>query len=254
MPGQFSSRLGPKPVEEDCGEIVAGHVSVRTQPWGLVGRRATVRTEPSPARVRVAVQVDDPLSRLGFRHCTANHPDLELVTEENSSDAEVIVVVASSLNSRVMEQMRRTREAGPVKFVLILERFGDCDLLTAIEIGVVALLWRTEIEPGRMVRAVIAAGRGGSELPPDIQSRLIREVVAQQRDVLAPLGLIAAGLHQREIEVLRCLAKGLDTAEVARALNYSESTVKGIVAQLTTRLNLRNRTHAVAFAVRAGIV
>lgn len=64
----------------------------------------------------------------------------------------------------------------------------------------------------------------------------------------------AAGWSAREIEVLRLLADGLSTREVARTLAYSERTIKNVVYDLTTRNGLRNRTHAVAVAVRAGVV
>jgi len=50
------------------------------------------------------------------------------------------------------------------------------------------------------------------------------------------------------------VADGLDTAEVANQLFYSERTVKNVIHDVTTRLNLRNRTHAVAYAVRQGLI
>jgi DNA-binding NarL/FixJ family response regulator len=54
--------------------------------------------------------------------------------------------------------------------------------------------------------------------------------------------------------VLKLLADGLDTAEVARRLSYSERTVKNVLQDVTRRHNLRNRTHAVAFALRQGFI
>ena len=58
----------------------------------------------------------------------------------------------------------------------------------------------------------------------------------------------------RELAVLRLLAQGLSTREVAKTLCYSERTIKNVLYELTTRHGLRNRTHAVAVAVRAGVV
>lgn len=77
-------------------------------------------------------------------------------------------------------------------------------------------------------------------------------IKAVQRDVLAPLGLTTSGLEAREVDVLRLLADGFDTTEIARKLNYSERTIKNIVSVMMNRLGLRNRTHAVAFALRTG--
>nr|WP_281497227.1 helix-turn-helix transcriptional regulator [Ornithinimicrobium sp. F0845] len=75
-----------------------------------------------------------------------------------------------------------------------------------------------------------------------------------QRQVLTPRGLTFTGLTPREAQVLRLVADGHDTAEIARELCYSERTVKNVLHDLTTRLQLRNRSHAVAYALREGLI
>ena len=75
-----------------------------------------------------------------------------------------------------------------------------------------------------------------------------------QRQILAPRGLRFSGLSEREIEVLRLVAEGLDTGEIARRLSFSERTIKSVLHDVTTRLQLRNRAHAVAYAVREGLI
>lgn len=72
--------------------------------------------------------------------------------------------------------------------------------------------------------------------------------------VVTDLALPGLVWSDREIAVLRLLAQGMSTREVARALSWSERTIKNVVYDLTTRHGLRNRTHAVAVAVRAGLV
>ena len=64
----------------------------------------------------------------------------------------------------------------------------------------------------------------------------------------------AARLEDRERDVLRLLADGIGTPEIANRLSYSERTVKNIIHQLLTRMQLHNRTHAVAFALRNGLL
>ena len=54
--------------------------------------------------------------------------------------------------------------------------------------------------------------------------------------------------------MLRLIADGLDTCEIARRLAFSERTIKSILHDVTTRLQLRNRAHAVAYAVREGFI
>jgi DNA-binding NarL/FixJ family response regulator len=71
---------------------------------------------------------------------------------------------------------------------------------------------------------------------------------------LLPKRLASSGLSDREIEVLRLVAEGCDTAEIAVHLSYSERTIKGILHDVKTRLHLRNRTHAVTYAMREGLL
>jgi DNA-binding NarL/FixJ family response regulator len=62
------------------------------------------------------------------------------------------------------------------------------------------------------------------------------------------------GLTEREVQVLKLLADGSDANEVGHQLFLSERTVKNTVHDVTSRLNLRNRTHAVAYALRQGLI
>ncbi|MFJ2008668.1 response regulator transcription factor [Streptomyces chartreusis] len=67
-------------------------------------------------------------------------------------------------------------------------------------------------------------------------------------------GLAAPGYSPREIDVLKLLADGMDLEKVAETLSYSERTIKNILYGAMKRHNLRNRTHAVSHAIRAGLI
>src|SRR5438128_123328 len=69
-----------------------------------------------------------------------------------------------------------------------------------------------------------------------------------------PRGFRVSGLTEREIQVLRLVADGHNTAEIARQLAYSERTIKNVIQDVITRFQLRNRSHAVAYAVRQGFI
>jgi DNA-binding NarL/FixJ family response regulator len=208
----------------------------------------------SISRIRLAIQTVDPLSRAGLAQHVGRRPDIELVPENRLADAAVVVVAAPMVTARMMAQMRRTAEITPAKFILILERLGDADLLSAVEIGVAAVIWRSDATAERFTQVVVTVSRGGVDLPPEVQARLVSDVADIQRDLLSPLGLTAGGLEAREVDVLRYIAEGLDTSEIAQKMLYSERTVKSILYGLMARLHLRNRSHAVAYALRAGIL
>ena len=76
-------------------------------------------------------------------------------------------------------------------------------------------------------------------MPPDLLGRLLEQVGRLQRQVLAPRGLTFSGLTPRETEVLRLVADGHDTVRDRREVCYSERTVKNVLHDLTTRLQLR---------------
>ena len=116
------------------------------------------------------------------------------------------------------------------------------------------VLRRSDATAGNIRNTIRSVAAGEGTLPPDLLGRLLDQVGRLQRQVLAPRGLTFRGLTEREVSVLRLLADGMDTAEVGKELFYSERTVKNIVHDITSRLELRNRTHAVAYAIKQGLI
>jgi DNA-binding NarL/FixJ family response regulator len=137
---------------------------------------------------------------------------------------------------------------------VVVTRLDDSGLLSAVEAGACALLRRFEATPERLGEAVSTAARGDGSVPPDLLGQLLGQFSSVQRQVLGPRGLSLNGFADREIEVLRLLSQGSDTAEIAQKLAYSERTVKNIIHGVMARNRLRNRVHAVAHAVRAGVI
>jgi DNA-binding NarL/FixJ family response regulator len=130
----------------------------------------------------------------------------------------------------------------------------DAALVAAAEAGVAGLLRRSDASGEMLVKTIVKVASGEGEVPADLLGRLLEQVGRLQRQVLAPRGLTFSGLTPRETQVLRLVADGFDTGEIALRMCYSERTVKNVLHDLTTRLQLRNRTHAVAYAVREGLI
>ena len=204
-------------------------------------------------RVAVHVSAPDPLSRAGTISQLRAAADVVVVDEEHAGDG-VALVVADEVDAETTRSIRAFRRRGVERIVLLVGRLDDKGLLAAVEAGIGGVIRRNEATPHNLAAAIRAVATGEGRLPPDLLGRLLDQVGHLQRQVLAPRGLTFSGLTERELSVLRLLADGLDTAEVGRQLYYSERTVKNIVHDLTSRLDLRNRTHAVAFALRQGLI
>ncbi|WP_406210934.1 response regulator transcription factor [Kitasatospora sp. NBC_01560] len=220
--------------------------------------RHTVPSAAAPTgggRTSVVVRAADPISRAGAEAQLRRHPGLELAAEDAAGAPGVVtVLLAESADAAVVATLRRLVRGADQRVVLVVERMREAELLEAVECGVAAILWRREATAERLGRAVLAAARGEGDLPADLLGRLITQVGRLQRSVQGQPGHAPSGLSERESDVLRLVAEGWDTGEIAARLSYSERTVKNVLHGLTTRLQLRNRAHAVAHAVREGYI
>ncbi len=208
----------------------------------------------STDRIQVFVATSDPVSRAGISSQLRAHHRLEMVDERQLDGDVVALVVADQMDEETAQTIRALKRRGLERVVLIATRVDDSGLLSALEAGARGVLRRSQATPENLLEAVRAAAGGEGALPPDLLGRLLDQVGRLQRQVLNPRGLSFAVLTDREVKVLKLLAEGLDTAEVGRRLFYSERTVKNIVHDVTSRLNLRNRTQAVAYALRQGLI
>jgi DNA-binding NarL/FixJ family response regulator len=216
-------------------------------------RTSDFGTESLRQRIQVFVLAGDPVSRNGVVGQLRGQ-GVELV-DDRQLDAEVVaVVVVEEIDESAARDIRSLRRQGIVSLVLVATKVDDSGLMAAVEAGASAVLRRSESTPQNLLTSIQAAAAREGSLPPDLLGRLLGQVGRLQRQVLSPRGLTFSGLTEREVKVLRLLAEGLDTGEVGRQLFLSERTVKNVVHDVTSRLNLRNRTHAVAYALRQGLI
>ncbi len=205
-------------------------------------------------RVSVYVDAYDPILQAGVVSHLRPRPEVKVLTESEREAADVTVVIVDRVDERAMRMLKCYQRTSETRLVLVAGELGDGDVVSAAEAGVVGLLRRHEATAERLVRAITAASCDEGTVPADLLGQLLGQVGALQRGVLAPRGLAFNGLATREIEVLRLVAEGCDTGEIAGRLSYSERTVKNVLHDVTTRLQLRNRSHAVAFAMRQGLI
>ena len=205
-------------------------------------------------RTHVLVRATDSILQNGVCMTLRTRPEVWLVDENADPTDTVALVAADRFDDRTTQVLRAVQAKGFTKIVLISGEVAEADVLTAVEAGVCAVARRSEATPDVLVRLVMAAAAGEGALPPDLLGRLLSQVSRLQRHVLEPRGLQLAGITTRESEVLRLVASGLSTQEIAEKLCYSQRTVKSILHDVTNRFHLKNRAHAVAYALREGLI
>jgi len=210
--------------------------------------------EPQVNRIPVFLHTTDMISRAGLASQLRPQPRVRVLVDEEQHLADVAVVVADTVDEQTVRMLRALRSRGINKLVLVATEIDDAGLVAAAEAGVAGLIRRSEATSERLVSVIEAASAGDGAVPPDLLGRLLAQIGQLQRAVLGPRGLTFTGLTEREIAVLRLVADGMDTAEIAAKLSYSQRTVKNVLHDVTSRLHLRNRSHAVAYALRHGLI
>jgi DNA-binding NarL/FixJ family response regulator len=203
--------------------------------------------------LRVGVMALDPILEAGATSALQGCPDLAVAVPAES--ARVIVVIVDAITGQVFDLLRGLRDAAPrPEVVLVSAELAVTEALHAIAAGARGLLRRHDASPARLERAVLAAAGGDCTVPPDMLAELLQHG-AHVRSAGGPSGgWPGSGLSEREHAVLRLIADGRETDEIARELCYSARTVVGVVHDITQRFRLRNRAHAVAYAMRTGLL
>jgi DNA-binding NarL/FixJ family response regulator len=198
------------------------------------------------ARIAVYVYGTDLVSQAGVAAQLRGRPETYVVDDHAIDDAAVAVVVVDGIDEQLGRTVRGIRRDGCPRVVVVATAFDEQDLAVTEELGVAGVVRRRDVSPEALARAVVAAARGDHVPPP---RTVAATTPTAARDVRR-----STPLADREVRVLALLADGFDTQEIADRLAYSERTIKGIIHGLTTRLHLRNRSHAVAYAIKSGVL
>ncbi|MDR8412895.1 response regulator transcription factor [Nonomuraea sp. 3-1Str] len=214
--------------------------------------------------LRVLVADDQDLFRAGFGLILGSQPDMEVVGE--AADGESAVAAAVELRPDVvvmdvrmpgMNGIEATRQicAATTAKVLVLTMFDlDEYVYDAVRAGASGFLLK-DIRRDELAEAVRTIAAGDSLLSPAATRRLLEDLVRRPSHDVAPrLAARLGELTDRERETLRLVARGLSNAEIAAELVVTEHTVKTHVSRMLTKLTLRDRVQAVAFAYESGLV
>jgi NarL family two-component system response regulator LiaR len=205
--------------------------------------------------ISVLIADDHPFVRHGLRTYLETLEDMD-VLDEAADGAEAVALAERLLPDVVLmdlvmpeldgiEATRRIKAASPATKVIALTSFDDDEkVFPAIKAGAAGYLLK-DVRPAELAEAVRKASRGEALLAPSVAARLMQEVSGERT---AP-----GGLTDRELDVLRLIARGLPNKQIAAELVVSEKTVKTHVSNILAKLHLADRTQAALYAVREGL-
>ncbi|MGA2513835.1 MAG: response regulator transcription factor [Candidatus Limnocylindrales bacterium] len=215
---------------------------------------------------RVLLVDDQPLLRTGFRMILSAEPDLTVVGEAGDGASAVELarrlkpdVVLMDIRMPGMDGIQATRAlAGPgveePMKVLMLTTFGlDEYVVESLRAGASGFLLK-DAPAEDLVEAIRIVAAGEALLAPSVTRRLLDRVASRlppaNEDTIPAL----SELTERELEVLKLMARGMSNAEIAEKLVVSETTVKTHVSRVLSKLDLRDRVQAVILAYETGLV
>ena len=223
------------------------------------GATATV-AEP----IRVLVVDDHVLFRRGLQMVLAQEPDIDLVGEAGDG-AQAVSQAADLLPDVVLLDIRMPKRSGieacagikevvPSSRILMLTISDEeADLYDAIKAGASGYLLK-EISTDEVSAAIRAVAGGQSLISPSMASKLLSEFASMIKTKDEREQVPAPRLTDRELEVLRLVARGMNNREIAKELFISENTVKNHIRNILEKLQLHSRMEAVVYAVREKIL
>lgn len=214
-------------------------------------------------RIRILTVDDQPLIRMGFRLVLESESDLEVVGE--AADGEQAVTQALALEPDVIlmdvrmpdvdgiEATRRILGVRPDIRVLVLTTFDlDEYAFAALRAGASGFLLK-DAHAHDLLAAIRAVHHGDAVTSPRVTRRML-ELLGDRLPRTGDDPLAAAGLTDREHDVLLAIGEGLNNGEIAERLFVAESTVKTHVGRVLAKIGARDRVHAVIFAYENGLL
>ncbi len=210
--------------------------------------------------ITVMIVDDHEMVRRGACSYLEAQPDISVVAQAGTGEEAVRLaqefipdVVLMDLVMPGMdgvEATRRVKSVSPRTQIIILTSFHQDEyIFPALQAGAISFLLK-DVKAADLLEAIRRASRGEATLHPKIALRVIKTFRSLDPDEASPFMM----LTEREMEVLKLIAKGLSNDKIAEQLVISVGTVKGHVSNILSKLHLVDRTQAAAYAWQEGIV
>jgi DNA-binding NarL/FixJ family response regulator len=215
--------------------------------------------------IKILLVDDQPLFREGLRTLLSVHADFEVVGEAGNG-AEAIRLARVLLPSVVLMDLqmpvldgvaatRRLHDEQPACYVIVLTTFDDDEMVfDGLRAGAVGYLLK-DAPSEKLAEAIRVAARGETFLQPSVAAKVVAEFARLSRKPVATAdSLLIEPLSEREVEILRLIARGASNREIAATLFLAEGTVKNHVTNILGKLEVRDRTQAALKAKDSGLI
>lgn len=153
-----------------------------------------------------------------------------------------------------VECIKHLRAKGNETQVIVLTTFDDDQYLyEALQFGAVGYLLK-DIEPEELTNGIQRVQSGGTLISPQVTTKLVDEVTRRRKADLRVTNDSLSRLTSREMDILKHLGMGEDNREIARSLHLAEGTVRNHVSSIYEKLELKDRAHAIRYAILSGLI
>ena len=210
--------------------------------------------------IKILLVDDHSVVRQGIRAFLEAQPDLVIIGEAASGE-EAIQLVAERAPDVVLmdlsmpgmsgiEAIRRIKKVSPRSQIVVLTSFQEDEyIFPTLRAGALSYLMK-DIQARDLASTIRQAYRGEAVLHPRVAARVVQELRGARKDTTN----VFTELSDREMDVLRLIARGDSNAIIAQKLSISEQTVKGHVSNILGKLHIADRTQAAVFAWQHGVV
>lgn len=208
--------------------------------------------------IRVFIADDHAIVRNGIAALLATEPDIEVIGD--ASNGEEAVLAAKELHPDVIlmdlvmpgmdgiQAIQQIRTQDPDARILVMTSFATDEMVfPAIKSGALGYLLK-DSSPEELVTAIHQVYRGEPSLHPQIARRVLQEISQPPTQTRTE-----EPLTERELEVLKLIARGMSNQEIAEQLVISETTVRTHVSRILSKLHLASRTQAALYALKEGL-
>jgi two-component system NarL family response regulator len=211
-------------------------------------------------KLKVLVVDDHALFRRGLQMVLKGEGDIEVVGEAADGN-EAVAKAQETMPDVILMDVRMPHRSGidatqqikdlipHVKILMLTISDEEADLYEAIKAGASGYLLK-EISIDEVADAIRSVSAGQSRLSPSMAAKLLQEFAAMSKRASEARQFPAPRLTDREMEVLRLVAQGLNNRDIAKELFISENTVKNHIRNILEKLHLHSRMEAVVYAVR----